>query len=66
MNKRLWNLKLTATDDYGETTIERVSNEVGAQLLRGLMYGPGSSDYKHVLAAVERIRTRRDDHSLAA
>ena len=66
MNTRLWNLKLTATDDYGETTIERVSDEVGTQILRGLMYGPGSSDYKHVLTAVERTRERRGGRSLAA
>ena len=39
---RTWNLKLTATDDHPETTIEGVSQEAATKILRGLMYGPSA------------------------
>lgn len=65
MNSRTWNLKLMATDDHPETTLEGVSQEDAAKLLRGLMYGPDSSDYAHVRAAV-RTAVDRHEGALAA
>jgi len=52
MNTRTWNLKLMATDEHPETTIEGVSQADATKILRGLMYGPGSAEYGHVQAAV--------------
>jgi hypothetical protein len=67
MNTRTWNLKLMATNEHPETVIEGVSQEHATQLLRGLMYGPGTRDWGHVEAAV-RIARPLDRHegSLAA
>jgi hypothetical protein len=61
MNTRTWNMKLMATEQHGETTIERVSHEVATKILRGLMYGPGSTEYQHVEAAAKGARARRRD-----
>lgn len=66
MNARTWNLTLMANEQHGETTIERVSHEVATKILRGLMYGPGSTDYQHVEAAAKGARARRRDDRLAA
>jgi hypothetical protein len=67
MNARTWNLKLMATDEHPETTIEGVSQEAAAKILRGLMYGPGSADYAHVEHAVaDARRLDRHESSLAA
>ena len=66
MNSRTWNLKLMATDDHPATTLERVSQEDAAKLLRGLMYGPGSSDYAHVQDAVRAAAVDRHEGPLAA
>ena len=59
MSTRTWNLKLMATDEHPETTIEGVSQGDATKILRGLMYGPGSVEYGHVQAAVH---ARRDRH----
>lgn len=56
MNARTWNLKLTATEDHPETTIEGVSHEDATKILRGLMYGPSSPEYAHVTHAVGAAR----------
>jgi len=50
MNTRTWNLKLTATDEYPETTIEGVSHADARRILQGLMYGPGSPEHDYVQA----------------
>jgi hypothetical protein len=50
MNARTWNLKLMATDEHPETTLEGVSQEAATTILRGLMYG--SLDHAHAQAAV--------------
>jgi hypothetical protein len=58
MTARTWNLKLTATDRHPETTIEGISQEAATNILRGLMYGPGTSAYadvEHAVAAARRI-----------
>jgi len=62
MNTRTWNLKLTATDDRPETTLEGVSHDDATKILRGLMYGPGSTDYAHVQAAVATAGVAVDRH----
>lgn len=67
MNTRTWNLKLMATDEHPETTLEGVSQADATKILRGLMYGPGSAEYKHVQAAVQYAgRVDRHEGSLAA
>ena len=67
MNTRTWNLKLMATDEHPETLIEGVSHEDATKLLRGLMYGPGTSDYAHVESALRTARTLdRHEGPLAA
>jgi hypothetical protein len=66
MNNRTWNLKLMATDEHPETTIEGVSQDEATKILRGLMYGPTSHDYAHVRAAVETVHADRHEGSLAA
>lgn len=67
MSTRTWNVKLAATDEHPETIVEGVSNEDATKLLRGLMYGPGTSDYAHVEAAVRAARAPdRHESSLAA
>jgi hypothetical protein len=53
---RTWNLKLTATDRHPATTIEGVSQAEATKLLRGLMYGPSSSEYAYVEQAVATAR----------
>ncbi len=62
MNTRTWNLKLMATDDHPETTIEGVPQADAATILRGLMYGPGSAEYEHVHAAVATAGAVVDRH----
>lgn len=66
MNARTWNLKLMATDEHPETTIEGVSQNDATKLLRGLMYGAGSADDAHLQAAVHAAGTDRHEGSLAA
>ena len=66
MNSRTWNLNLMATDDHPATTLEGVSHEDATKILRGLMYGPGSSEYAHVQAAVSAARADRHEGPLAA
>ena len=61
-NTRTWNLKLMATDDHPETTIEGVSQADATTILRGLMYGPGSVEYGHVEAAVATAGAAVDRH----
>lgn len=53
MTNRTWTLKLMATDEHPETTVEHVSQEDAVKLLRGLMYSPGSPEYGYVEAARE-------------
>lgn len=65
MNSRTWNLKLMATDNHPEATIEVAQNDA-ARILRGLMYGPGSADYAHVQAAFETVSADRHEGALAA
>ena len=62
MNTRTWNLKLTATDDHPETTLEGVSHDDATKILRGLMYGPASTEYAHVQAAVAATPVAVDRH----
>lgn len=62
---RTWNMKLMATENLPETTIEGVSQEDTTKILRGLMYGPDSRDYTHVEAAVSAAHEHRNE-SLAA
>jgi len=62
MNTRTWNLKLMATDDQPETTIEGVSQADATKILRGLMYGPGSAEYGHVQSAVAAAGAAVDRH----
>lgn len=66
MNSTTWNLKLMATDNHPETTIKGVSRDDATQILRGLMYGPGSADYAHVEAAVHAVTADRHEGALAA
>lgn len=67
MNARTWNLKLTATDDHPATTLEGVSHDDATKILRGLMHGPGSADYAHVLAvATAGVAVDRHEGPLAA
>ena len=66
MNTRTWNLKLMATDDHPETTLEGVAREDAAKILRGLMHGPGSIEYTHVQAAVAGVGADRHEGPLAA
>jgi hypothetical protein len=66
MNARTWNLKLMATDDHPETTLEDVSHEDAAKILRGLMHGPGSLYYAHVQDAVVAARSGSHEGRLAA
>jgi len=66
MNTRTWNLKLMATDEHPETTIEGVSDQDAAQILRGLMYGPGTPAYGHVNAAVASAPVAGHESPLAA
>jgi hypothetical protein len=57
MQNRTWNLKLMATEDHPELTLEGVSHEEAIKITRGLMTGPGSSEYGHVVAAVRATST---------
>jgi hypothetical protein len=66
MSTRTWNLKLMATDEHPETTIEGVSQADATQILRGLMHGPGSAAYAHVRAAVGAAGADRHEGPLAA
>jgi hypothetical protein len=66
MNTRTWNVKLMATDEHPETTIEGVSNEDAAKILRGLMYGPDAIEYGHVKAARAHAPVDHHERSLAA
>jgi hypothetical protein len=64
MTARTWNLKLMATDEHPETTLEGVSQEAASTLLRELMYG--SLDHAHAQAAAARARADRHEGPLAA
>ena len=66
MSTRTWNLKLMATDEHPATTLEGVSQADATKILRGLMYGPGSTEYAHVQAAVGTARADRHEGPLAA
>jgi hypothetical protein len=66
MNTRTWNLKLMATDEHPETTLEGVPQEDLAKILNGLMTGPGFPAYAHVQAAVDGARPDRHAGQLAA
>lgn len=66
MNARTWNLKLMATEDHPELTIEGVPHDAATKILRGLMYGPGSRDYAHVQDAIAGARVDRHEGPLAA
>jgi hypothetical protein len=68
MTTRTWNLKLMATEDHPAAMLEGVSHEDATKILRGLMYGPGSTEYAHVEAAVATVGVGVDRHegSLAA
>ncbi|HZV75396.1 MAG TPA: hypothetical protein VFF79_16930 [Conexibacter sp.] len=46
-----------ATEDHPELTLEGVSHEEAIKITRGLMTGPGSSEYGHVVAAVRATST---------
>jgi len=63
MITRTWNLKLMATDEHPETTIEGVSQEAATHLLRGLMYGSLDRTNLHEVAAA---RADRHEGPLAA
>lgn len=52
MNNRTWNIKLMATDDHPEQTIEGVSHADATKILRELMHGPVSFDRAHAETAV--------------
>ena len=43
MNTRTWNIKLVATEEHPETTLENVPQEQAAKILRRMMYGPARS-----------------------
>jgi hypothetical protein len=62
MNTRTWNLNLLATDDHPAATLEGVSRDDATKILRGLMYGPGSTEFAHVQAAVATTRVAVDHH----
>jgi hypothetical protein len=62
MNKRTWNLNLMATADHPATTLEGVSHDDATKILRGLMHGPGSTEYAHMQAAVATTRVAVDRH----
>lgn len=64
MNARTWNLKLMATDEHPETTIEGVSQEAATNLLRGLMYG--SLDHTNLHEVAAAARADRHEGPLAA
>jgi hypothetical protein len=64
MNTRTWNLKLLATDEHPETTIEGVSQEAATHILRGLMYGSLDHAKLHQVAAA--ARADRHEGPLAA
>jgi len=66
MNARTWNLKLMATDEHPERTIEGISHDDAAKILRGLMYGPQSRDYAYVQDAVAGVGADRHEGPLAA
>ena len=60
MSNRTWNVKLAATDEFPEMTLDGVSHEDAVRIMRGLMDGPTSPEYKRVEAAVtETARSSR-------
>lgn len=65
MLSRTWNMKLTATDQYPETTLTGVMHDVALDIVRGLMYGPASHEHKHVEAAVRSSRARSQERAAA-
>lgn len=52
MSTRTWNVKLMATEEYPETTLEGVSDVETKKILRELMYGSGLHDQASLRAAV--------------
>jgi hypothetical protein len=62
MNTRTWNLTMMATDDHPETTLEGISREDAAKILRGLMDGPDSAEYAHMQHAFAVAGGRVDRH----
>jgi len=64
MNTRTWNLKLLATDEHPETTIEGVPHEAATNIVRGLMYG--SLDRTNLHEVVAAARADRHEGPLAA
>lgn len=65
MLNRTWNVKLTATDEYPETTLDGVSHDDALEIMRGLMYGPASREYKRVETVVSSSRARSNERAAA-
>jgi hypothetical protein len=53
---KTWNVKLMATDEVPETTIEGVRHDEAVKLIRALMYGSASAGHAQVEAAVRASR----------
>lgn len=66
MNSRTWNLKLNATDTHPEATVNGLSQEDAARVLRGLIHGPASPDYAYVESVVATTSVDRHEGPLAA
>lgn len=65
MPNRTWNVKLTATDEFPETKLDGVSHDDALEIMRGLMYGPSSREYKRVESVVNASRVRTSTRSAA-
>jgi hypothetical protein len=59
MQNRTWNMKLAATDEFPETTLDGVSHDDALTIMRGLMYGPASREYERVEAIVRATSESR-------
>jgi hypothetical protein len=66
MDTRTWNVKLMATEDRPETTIEGLSHDATTRLLHELMYGSGLGDHEALRAAALAARVDRHEGALAA
>ena len=65
MPNRFWNMKLTATDTFPETTLDGVPHKDALAIMHGLMYGPMSREYERVEAVVHASRRRADERAAA-
>jgi hypothetical protein len=63
MTARTWNLKLMATDEHPEMTVEGLSQEAATNVLRGLMHGDIDREQ---LNDVPAARADRHEAPLAA